>query len=79
MDFKLTIPPSLPNSGLGYWAGDVANRNSRMSGSRTWAQSRGDGIDWALTLNTDEFPDERHFLDLCEKGVTGWLDTDPTV
>jgi len=36
-----------------------------MSGSRTWAESRSDGVDWALTLNTDEFPTDQNFVDLC--------------
>lgn len=25
-----------------------------MSGARTWAESRLDGIDWAVNLNTDD-------------------------
>ena len=57
----------------------ISNRNGRMSGSWTWAESRSDGIDWALTLNTDEFPTDQNFVDLCTASITGWLDTSPTL
>ncbi|OCK94387.1 uncharacterized protein K441DRAFT_611493 [Cenococcum geophilum 1.58] len=57
----------------------ISNRNGRMSGSRTWAESRSDGVDWALTLNTDEFPTDQNFVDLCTASITGWLDTSPTL
>jgi hypothetical protein len=56
----------------------ISNRNGCMSGSRTWAESRSDGVDWALTLNTDEFPMDQNFVDLCTTSITGWLDTSPT-
>lgn len=46
-----------------------------MDGSRTWAESRADGLDWAITFNTREF-DDANFIDLVN-GINQYLDTKP--
>jgi hypothetical protein len=48
-----------------------------MAGSRTIDASRGDGIDWALVLNTGDFPTDQNFLDLVGNGFNAYLDTNP--
>jgi len=56
-----------------------SSRNGRMSGVRTYVESRGDGLDWAFTVNTDEFTD--NWADtMFWNGVSQinlWLNTGP--
>jgi CubicO group peptidase (beta-lactamase class C family) len=50
-----------------------------MSGSRTFDQSRSDGIDWAVVLNTADFPNGDNFWGLVNGRINAYLDTNPTV
>ena len=51
-------------------------RHGADEGARTWAESRADGIDWVVFVNTKEF-DDRNFMNLLGGGLSAWLDTDP--
>jgi hypothetical protein len=54
-------------------------RDGKQSGARTWAESRPDGVDWAVLLNTFEFPDSIFINTLIGGGMSAFLDTDPTI
>ena len=56
-----------------------SSRNGRMSGVRTYVESRGDGLDWAFTVNTDEFTDnwtDTMFWNVASQ-INAWLNTGP--
>lgn len=55
------------------------NRNGRMSGVRTYVESRGDGLDWAFTVNTDQFTDnwdDTMFWNVASQ-IDAWLNEGP--
>jgi hypothetical protein len=53
-----------------------------MDGARAWAESRSDGLDWALILNTDDFAGDQGdtaFVNWLAGGMSAFLDTNPVV
>jgi CubicO group peptidase (beta-lactamase class C family) len=48
-------------------------------GSSTWMQSRTDDVDWALVVNTRDFPHGDDDFTNVNNAVTQWLDTNPTL
>jgi hypothetical protein len=54
-------------------------REGAMDGARSRAESRTDGVDWALVVNTREFPTDNNFENLVNNAITGFLNTSPTL
>ena len=51
-------------------------RDGNDEGARTWAESRPDGVDWAVLLNTMQF-DDLNFMGMVAGGISAFLDTSP--
>lgn len=51
-------------------------RSGSTPGASTWMESRGDGVDWAIVVNTRDFPNEDDFDDVVSK-ISNFLDSDP--
>ncbi|KAF4301352.1 beta-lactamase [Botryosphaeria dothidea] len=49
-------------------------RDGTTSGARTYMESRGDGVDWAMTINTRDFPNGDGDFDGVTGAVNRWLD-----
>ena len=63
--------------------GDYLDREGSTPGTNTFAQSRWDGLDWAVVVNTRDWPqfakNEDPFADaLCGVTIPGFLNTNPT-
>jgi CubicO group peptidase (beta-lactamase class C family) len=55
-----------------------AARAGSTPGSSTWAESRGDGVDWAYTINTRNWPpNAAPALDALAKGIDALLNATP--
>jgi hypothetical protein len=57
-------------------------RDGAMDGSRTIVVSRGDGVDWAMVVNTRDFRDSddtppETMWNNAIKGIGSWLDSGP--
>jgi hypothetical protein len=62
----------------------LADREGSTPGANTWAESDGDGLDWAITVNTRDYPlrADGHdpFVDiLCSVTVPAFLDANPVL
>ncbi|KDR70855.1 hypothetical protein GALMADRAFT_254471 [Galerina marginata CBS 339.88] len=73
------IGPRPTGTGQWTWA-----RSGSTPGTRTWAQSQWNGLDWAVTVNTRDFPPSNSGQDpfddvLCESTLPGFLNAYPTV
>jgi hypothetical protein len=54
-----------------------STRSGGTPGASTWIESRTDGFDWALTVNTNDFPDgETDFANVMQ-AIDSWLNTNP--
>ena len=53
-------------------------REGSTPGASTWMESRTDGVDWALVVNTRDFPDGgADFEKLVRTDISNWLNGNP--
>jgi hypothetical protein len=52
-------------------------RSGSTPGASTWIESRTDGLDWALTVNTRDFPGGEADFNTVQQGIDAWLNTNP--
>jgi len=65
-----------------YGADQLLAREGSTPGANTWAESRGDGFDWAITVNTRDYAPRADgqdpFVDiLCNVTMSAFLDANP--
>ncbi|KIK58233.1 hypothetical protein GYMLUDRAFT_202701 [Collybiopsis luxurians FD-317 M1] len=54
-------------------------RSGSTPGTSTWIESRWDNIDWALTVNTRDFPNGDNDFNGVVQNIDNWLNTNPTI
>jgi CubicO group peptidase (beta-lactamase class C family) len=54
-----------------------SDRSGSTPGASTWIESRWDGLDWALTINTRDFPGGEADFNTVQQGIDACLNTNP--
>ncbi|KAF2259815.1 beta-lactamase/transpeptidase-like protein [Lojkania enalia] len=54
-------------------------RSGSTPGSSTWMESRIDGVDWAIVVNTRDFPNGNTDFNNAVSAITSWLNTSPVL